>query len=92
MASDGHPALCHLYIHRMAISPYPENALPAPDRLTMSDASRVWRLSSSGGFYRAMLADDDYSSETTGSKLYTYRTRDMYVKLYSACSPLQGSI
>ena len=28
-----HPALCRLYIHLMEMSPFPELALPAADRL-----------------------------------------------------------
>ncbi|CAG8905430.1 unnamed protein product [Penicillium egyptiacum] len=98
-AGDQHPALCHLYIHLMEMSPYPEIALPAADRLrsAMPDASHMIHMPThidiACGDYRravdsnhqAMLADDKYFSETTSSKLYTaYRAHNIYVKLYSA--------
>ncbi|CAI7604025.1 unnamed protein product [Penicillium viridicatum] len=96
---DNHPALCHLYIHLMEMSPYPETALPAADRLRLlaRDASHLQHMPThidiACGDYRravhsnhqAMLADDKYFSRVDGSVLYVmYRAHNVYVKLYSA--------
>ncbi|KOS36756.1 hypothetical protein ACN38_g12473 [Penicillium nordicum] len=96
---DNHPALCHLYIHLMEMSPYPEIALPAADRLRLlaRDASHLQHMPThidiACGDYRravdsnhqAMLADDKYFSRADGSALYAmYRAHNVYVKLYSA--------
>jgi tetratricopeptide (TPR) repeat protein len=96
---DNHPALCHLYIHLMEMSPYPEIALPAADRLRLlaQDASHLQHMPThidiACGDYRraadsnhqAMLADDSYFSHVDGSVLYVmYRAHNVYVKLYSS--------
>lgn len=93
------PALCHLYIHLMEMSPYPEVALPAADRLRslMPDASHMQHMPThidiACGDYRraieynnrATLADDKYFALKQGSILYVmYRAHNIYVKLYSA--------
>ncbi|RAK77438.1 cytoplasmic protein [Aspergillus fijiensis CBS 313.89] len=71
-----HPALCHLHIHVMEMSPYPELALPAADRLRslVPDASHMLHMpthiDAAVGDYRravdsnhlATLADDKYFS------------------------------
>ncbi|EKV11597.1 Tetratricopeptide-like helical [Penicillium digitatum] len=94
-----HPALCHLYIHLMEMSPYPEIALPAADRLRflMPDASHLLHMPThidlACGDYRramdsnhqAMLVDDKFFARTEGTTLYKlYRAHNIYVKLYSA--------
>ncbi|KAJ5952256.1 Tetratricopeptide-like helical [Penicillium vulpinum] len=94
-----HPALCHLYIHLMEMSPYPETALPAADRLRslMPEASHMLHMPThidiACGDYRravdsnhqAMLADDKFFARTEGTHLYKlYRAHNIYVKLYSA--------
>ncbi|PYI14841.1 hypothetical protein BO99DRAFT_449192 [Aspergillus violaceofuscus CBS 115571] len=69
-----HPALCHLHIHVMEMSPYPELALPAADRLRflVPDGSHMLHMpthiDAAVGDYRravdsnhlATLADDKY--------------------------------
>lgn len=94
-----HPALCHLYIHLMEMSPYPEIALPAADRLRslMPDASHMLHMPThidiSCGDYRravdsnhqAILADDKFFARRKGSTIYSlYRAHNICVKLYSA--------
>ncbi|KAJ6142533.1 hypothetical protein N7471_001986 [Penicillium samsonianum] len=94
-----HPALCHLYIHLMEMSPNPEIALPAADRLRflMPDASHMLHMPThidiACGDYRravdsnhqAMLSDDKFFARTEGSNIYKlYRAHNIYVKLYSA--------
>ncbi|KAJ5110086.1 Tetratricopeptide-like helical [Penicillium argentinense] len=94
-----HPALCHLYIHLMEMSPYPEVALPAADRLRslMPDASHMLHMPThidiACGDYRravdsnhqAILSDDKFFARTNGSVLYfMYRAHNVSAKLYSA--------
>ncbi|KAE8153608.1 TPR-like protein [Aspergillus avenaceus] len=69
-----HPALCHLHIHVMEMSPYPELALPAADRLRhlVPDGSHMLHMpthiDAAVGDYRraidsnheAIVADDKY--------------------------------
>ncbi|CAG8281931.1 unnamed protein product [Penicillium salamii] len=97
--ADNLPALYHLYIHLMEMSPYPEIALPAADRLRFlaGDASHLQHMPShidiACGDYRravdsnhqAILADNKYFCRENGSVLYVmYRAHNVYVKLYSA--------
>ncbi|PYH88907.1 hypothetical protein BO71DRAFT_444926 [Aspergillus ellipticus CBS 707.79] len=94
-----HPALCHLYIHLMEMSPYPEIALPAADRLRRlaPDASHMLHMPThidmAVGDYRrsidsnqeAIEADDKYFASMGGSALYVaYRVHNIMAKLYSA--------
>ncbi|PWY79174.1 TPR-like protein [Aspergillus heteromorphus CBS 117.55] len=94
-----HPALCHLYIHLMEMSPYPEIALPAADRLRRlaPDASHMLHMPThidmAVGDYRrsidsnqeAIEADDKYFASMSGSALYVaYRVHNIMAKLYSA--------
>ncbi|KAI9041774.1 TPR-like protein [Aspergillus affinis] len=98
---DGYdqPAFCHLYIHLMEMSPFPEIALPAADRLRhlVPEASHMLHMGShidiAVGDYRrvvssnhdAMIADDKYFSREKGSILYTaYRAHNIYAKVYGA--------
>lgn len=94
-----HPALCHLYIHMLEMSPFPELALPAADRLRgmVPHASHMLHMpthiDAAVGDYRrgidsnhqAMLADDIYFARETGTIMYTaYRVHYICAKLYSA--------
>lgn len=98
---DGYdqPAFCHLYIHLMEMSPFPEIALPAADRLRhlVPEASHMLHMGShidmAVGDYRrvvssnhdAMIADDKYFAQEEGSILYTaYRAHNIYAKVYGA--------
>jgi len=94
-----HPAHCHLYIHLMEMSPTPELALPAADRLRglVPDASHMLHMpthiDASVGDYRrgvdsnndAIAADDKYFAIENASVLYSaYRVHYVSAKLYSA--------
>jgi tetratricopeptide (TPR) repeat protein len=83
----------------MEMSPYPETALPAADRLRllMPDASHMLHMPThidiACGDYRrgvdsnhqAMLADDAFFARSEGSPLYIVsRVHNIHVKLYSA--------
>ncbi|KAK2764266.1 hypothetical protein FQN54_008958 [Arachnomyces sp. PD_36] len=99
--ADGrnHPALCHLYIHLLEMSPFPELALPAADRLRhlVPDASHMLHMpthiDAAVGDYRraidsnheAIIADDKYFAEERGSTMYVaYRVHYICAKLYAA--------
>lgn len=92
-------ALCHLYIHLMEMSPFPEKALPPADRLRRlaPDASHILHMPThidfAVGDYRraidsneeAMIADDKYFARGSGSPLYVaYRVHNICAKLYAA--------
>ncbi|KAJ6020563.1 hypothetical protein N7540_006067 [Penicillium herquei] len=94
-----HPALCHLHIHMMEMSPFPELALPAADRLRgmVPHASHMLHMpthiDAAVGDYRrgidsnhqAILADDVYFAEDRGATIYiAYRAHYVMAKLYSA--------
>ncbi|KAJ5835937.1 hypothetical protein N7447_001963 [Penicillium robsamsonii] len=94
-----HPAICHLHIHMMEMSPFPELALPAADRLRgmVPHASHMLHMpthiDAAVGDYRrgidsnheAMLADDIYFARETGITMYAaYRVHYVCAKLYSA--------
>ncbi|KAE8149567.1 hypothetical protein BDV25DRAFT_140680 [Aspergillus avenaceus] len=94
-----HPALCHLYIHLMEMSPVCETALPAADRLRrlVPEGSHMLHMpthiDTAVGDYRravdsnhdAILADDKYFAREEGSVLYTlYRVHNICAKLYAA--------
>lgn len=99
--SDGrdHPALCHLYIHLMEMSPFPERSLPAADRLRrlVPDSSHLLHMPThidmAVGDYRraidsnedAIVADDKLFARGNASGLYVaYRVHNICAKLYSA--------
>lgn len=95
-----HPVLCHLYIHLMEMSPYPEKALPAADRLRhlVPDASHLLHMPThidmAVGDYRrsvdsnqeAIAADDKYFAKGNhASGIYiAYRMHNVCAKMYSA--------
>lgn len=94
-----HPAMCHLHIHMMEMSPFPELALPAADRLRsmVPHASHILHMpthiDAAVGDYRrgidsnheAILADDIYFARETGTILYAaYRVHYVCAKMYSA--------
>lgn len=102
MAESGalkHPALCHLYIHLMEMSPFPELALKAANSLrhVAPDGSHLLHMAShidtACGDYRsaimtneaAICADNKYFANNHSSVLYTmYRTHNAYAKVYAA--------
>ncbi|PLB52597.1 tetratricopeptide repeat domain protein [Aspergillus steynii IBT 23096] len=94
-----HPALCHLHIHVMEMSPTPELALPAADRLRylVPDGSHMLHMpthiDAAVGDYRraidsnheASVADDKYFATETGTISYMgYRVHYICAKLYAA--------
>ncbi|KFY28329.1 hypothetical protein V493_02973 [Pseudogymnoascus sp. VKM F-4281 (FW-2241)] len=94
-----HPALCHLHIHMLEMSPFPELALPSADRLRgmVPHASHMLHMpthiDAAVGDYRrgidsnheAILADDIYFAQETGTHMYmAYRVHYICAKLYSA--------
>ena len=98
-AGRNHPALCHLHIHLLEMSPFPELALPAADRLRgmVPHASHMLHMpthiDAAVGDYRraidsnhdAILADDIYFARETGTVQYVvYRAHYICAKLYSA--------
>ncbi|KAE8355141.1 hypothetical protein BDV28DRAFT_146432 [Aspergillus coremiiformis] len=99
IAGRDHPALCHLYIHLMEMSPFSERALPTADRLRrlVPDASHMLHMPThidmAVGDYRravdsneeAMIADDKYFKRERGSALYiAYRVHNTCAKLYAS--------
>lgn len=94
-----HPALCHLYIHLLEMSPKPEEAQPAADRLrTLApDASHMLHMPThidyAVGDYRrgvesnneAILADDKYFANEDAPVVYIpARVHYIRAKMYSA--------
>ncbi|EAU37501.1 conserved hypothetical protein [Aspergillus terreus NIH2624] len=94
-----HPALCHLYIHMLEMSPFPELALPAADRLRrlVPDGSHMLHMpthiDAAVGDYRrsvdsnheAIIADDKYFAREGASIQYVaYRVHYICAKLYAA--------
>lgn len=94
-----HPALCHLHIHVMEMSPNPELALPAADRLRylVPDGSHMLHMpthidAAVGDYRRAIdsnheanLADDKYFAQESGTISYIgYRVHYICAKLYAA--------
>ncbi|KAF2847545.1 hypothetical protein T440DRAFT_455929 [Plenodomus tracheiphilus IPT5] len=101
-SSDGrnHPGLCHLYIHMMELTQFPELALPAADRLRslVPDGSHMQHMAThidvACGDYRraidsgldAIRSDDAYfGNETVKSIIYNaYRSHNVHALAYSA--------
>ncbi|KAI9373618.1 hypothetical protein BJX61DRAFT_502089 [Aspergillus egyptiacus] len=94
-----HPALCHLHIHMLEMSPFPELALPAADRLRrlVPDGSHMLHMpthiDAAVGDYRravdsnheAIIADDKYFAREDASIQYAaYRVHYICAKLYAA--------
>lgn len=103
MAKDSgktHPAFCHMYIHLMEMSPFPELALSAADTLRhlVPDGSHLMHMATHidiacGDYCRAMhsnhdamLADNRYFSNNESSSVFyiMYRAHNVYAKLYAA--------
>ncbi|CAJ0551560.1 Ff.00g114900.m01.CDS01 [Fusarium sp. VM40] len=97
VAGRAHPALPHLYIHLMEMSPFPQLALPAADllRRVVPDGSHMYHMATHidaavGRWDRviesndvAAEADDVYFSLEKGSILYTmYRAHNVFTKAY----------
>ncbi len=96
----GHPGICHLYIHLMEMSPFPEVALPAADSLRriVPDGSHMQHMAThidtACGDYRrsidsnmnAVLSDDKYfAQENSSSIMYSaYRSHNAHAMAYSA--------
>ena len=93
------PALCHLCIHFLEMSPFPERALPAADRLRtlVPEGSHMLHMPThidvAVGDYRsairsndeAIIADNKYFARENASGLYTaYRVHNICAKLYAA--------
>ncbi|KAF4222203.1 hypothetical protein CNMCM5878_006798 [Aspergillus fumigatiaffinis] len=94
-----HPALCHLHIHMLEMSPFPELALPAADQLRclVPDGSHMLHMPThidvAVGDYRrsvdsnheAIVADDKYFAREDASIQYAaYRVHYICAKLYAA--------
>ncbi|MGU3501537.1 tetratricopeptide repeat protein [Mycobacterium sp. C31M] len=100
-APDGptHPGILHLYIHAMEMSPHPEAALPAADRLRglVPDAGHLQHMPSHidvlCGDYRASVvanqaavhADRKFVAHQGPLNFYSlYRAHDLHFVVYSA--------
>ncbi|MYT75482.1 MULTISPECIES: hypothetical protein [unclassified Streptomyces] len=94
-----HPGLLHAYIHLMEMSPTPELALPAGERLRglVPDAGHLEHMPSHlevlCGDYRRVLtdntaaiaADEKYRARAGALNFYTlYRCHNLHFKLYGA--------
>ncbi|MGI5460746.1 hypothetical protein ACQEWB_47795 [Streptomyces sp. CA-249302] len=94
-----HPGLLHLYIHLMEMSPTPEAALPAGDRLRglVPDAGHLQHMPSHlevlCGDYRRVIsdntdaieADEKYLARAGAMNFYTlYRCHNHHFKIYGA--------
>jgi tetratricopeptide (TPR) repeat protein len=98
-AGTRHPGLLHMYIHLMEMSPTPEAALPAGDRLRdlVPDAGHLQHMPSHlevlCGDYRrvisdnteAIKADEKFHAQTGAMNFYTlYRCHNYHFKIYGA--------
>ncbi|MER6423731.1 hypothetical protein [Streptomyces sp. NPDC001137] len=98
-AGAHHPGLLHMYIHLMEMSPTPEVALPAGDRLRglMPDAGHLQHMPSHlevlCGDYRrvvsdnttAIEADEKFHARAGAMNFYTlYRCHNLHFKIYGA--------
>ena len=94
-----HPGLLHLYVHLMEMSPFPELALKAGDRLRdmMPDGGHLIHMPTHidllCGNYRdvlvynqkAMVADRKFLAERGALNMYTsYRTHNLHFAIYGA--------
>ncbi|MGW7194681.1 tetratricopeptide repeat protein [Streptomyces chryseus] len=94
-----HPGLLHMYVHLMEMSPTPEAALPAADRLRglVPDAGHLQHMPSHlevlCGDYRrvvsdnttAIAADEKYCARAGAMNFYTlYRSHNYHFKIYGA--------
>jgi tetratricopeptide (TPR) repeat protein len=94
-----HPGLLHMYVHLMEMSPYPERALKAGDRLrhVMPDAGHLLHMPTHidvlcGDYQnvvewndRAIKADHKYLAKEGARNFYSlYRCHDFHFKIYGA--------
>jgi tetratricopeptide (TPR) repeat protein len=94
-----HPGVLHLYVHLMEMSPTPETALPAADRLRglVPDAGHLLHMPSHlevlCGDYRrvvadnsaAIAADEKFHARAGAMNFYTlYRSHNHHFKIYGA--------
>ncbi|KAH6638390.1 hypothetical protein C7974DRAFT_308567 [Boeremia exigua] len=103
-----HPGLCHLYIHMIEMSPYPELAMTAADQLRrlVPDGSHMQHMSThidiACGDYRravdsnnnAVLSDEKYFANAgPAAPLYrVYRSHNLHALAYSAMMSGQRAI
>ncbi|MEV0226877.1 hypothetical protein [Streptomyces sp. NPDC050704] len=98
-AGAGHPGALHMYIHLMEMSPSPETALPAADRLRglVPDAGHLQHMPTHldvlCGDYRrvvsdnsaAIVADEKFRARAGAMNFYTlYRSHNYHFKIYGA--------
>lgn len=96
---DTHPGLLHMYVHLMEMSPYPERALKAGDRLrhVVPDAGHLLHMPTHidvlcGDYQnvvewndRAIKADRKYLAKEGPLNFYSlYRCHDFHFKIYGA--------
>jgi len=94
-----HPGVLHMYIHLMEMSPYPERARPAAERLRglVPDAGHLQHMPTHldvlcGDYARvvasntdAIAADERYAARSGAMNFYTlYRVHDYHFKIYGA--------
>jgi tetratricopeptide (TPR) repeat protein len=94
-----HPGVLHMYIHLMEMSPYPERARPAAERLRglAPDAGHLRHMPTHldllcGDYARvvasnteAIAADEKYAARSGVMNFYTlYRVHDLHFKIYGA--------
>jgi tetratricopeptide (TPR) repeat protein len=98
-AGRTHPGVLHMYIHLMEMSPYPERARPAAERLRglVPDAGHLHHMPTHldvlcGDYARvvasnaqAIVADEKYAARSGVMNFYTlYRVHDYHFKIYGA--------
>ena len=98
-AAAEHPGVLHVYVHLMEMSPFPERALPAADRLRglVPDAGHLEHMPTHidvlCGDYRrvvtsnaaAIAADRKYLDNAGAMNFYTlYRAHNYHFKIYGA--------
>ena len=96
---EPHPGVLHIYIHVMEMSPHPERALKAADKLRdlVPDAGHLLHMPSHidilcGQYYnavaandRAIVADNKFLAREGANNFYTfYRSHNFHFKLYAA--------
>ncbi len=94
-----HPGVLHMYIHLMEMSPFPERARPAAERLRglVPDAGHLHHMPTHldvlcGDYARvvasnaqAIVADEKYAARNGVMNFYTlYRVHDYHFKIYGA--------
>lgn len=98
-AADGHPGVLHMYVHLMEMSPHPERALPAGEKLALTapDAGHLVHMVSHidvlcGNYERvvesntaAIVADAKFVHRAGPINFYTlYRAHNHHFKIYGA--------